>query len=406
MRADIPSRLRNLEAAPALFGPRLSLLYCAIFFYVGIYLPYFPIWLKSRALNETEIAIILSIPMVVRVLTSGQISAFADRASDRANVLIFLFWGTALASSLFAATQSFWPILAVSFLASLASNPLTPVMDSLTLSGVRRFGADYGRIRLWGSLVFIIANLGGGMVLAGASAQAVLWVMIAAAFSGAFLSFLLPRIGRPRQPAQSPANATRASLFRNRHFVLVIAAAGILQASHAMVYSFGSIYWNAIGHTGLEIGTFWAIGVAAEIVLFQFSASVLRRVSPVQLIALGGLAAVLRWCLMPLPMNAVAYGFLQLLHGLSFGAVHLGTMHYISEAVPETRIGAAQGVGFVLGGVVMGLAMFLCGPIYARFGVDGFLFMAAMAIAALALLLLARNYPQSRGEGGDTSDVE
>ena len=394
------------ETAPAFFGARIALLYSALFFFVGIYLPFFPLWLSSRGLDATSISLVLAAPLVARIATSGQITAFADRASDRANVLIFLFCTAAIIVSLFPFVSGFWAILAVALALSIATNPLTPVMDSLTLSGVRRYGASYGRIRLWGSLVFILANLGGGAVLAGYDAETVLWVMIASAFAGAALSPLLPRIGRPRRQVHGIGPGS-ASLLRLPRFTLVMLASGLLQASHAMIYGFGSIHWGSIGYSGTLIGLLWAIGVMVEILLFHFAATVFRKVSPLNLVVIGAFGSMMRWGLIPLEPPLAGYVFLQMLHGLSFGAVHLGTMHFLAAEIPDERMGAAQGIAFVLGGAVMAVAVLLSGPLYAAFGVAAFLAMAAMSVLALILLaIVAGSYPQSLLEGGETRDVE
>ena len=198
--------------------------------------------------------------------------------------MIALYVATALATLAYlfvdVAGGGFWPIFAVTALYAVFFNPLVPVLDSLTLSGVRRFGVDYGRIRLWGSLVFILANLGGGLVLAGSDVEAVLFVLVASVIAGAALSPLLPRIGRPRNATTQTglADATTWKLLADRRFLLVMLAGGILQASHALVYGFGSIYWQSLGYSGTAIGVLWAIGVIAETGI-----SVLGRLTPLRL---------------------------------------------------------------------------------------------------------------------------
>lgn len=397
------------QIAPFAFGPRMALVYSAYFFHVGIYLPYFPLWLKGQGLSATQISVILSLPLAVRVLTSGQITAYADRANDRANVAVVLYLLAALAVASYALTHSFWPILAVTALFATFSSPIVPVLDSLTLSGVRRFGADYGRIRLWGSLVFIFANIGGGAVLAGYEVETVLHVLIGGVAAGALLAPLLPRIGRPRN-AVSPAglaDATTWKLLKNRYFLLVMLASGLFQASHAVIYGFGSIYWEAVGYSGTMIGALWATGVVAEIVLFHKSRAVLRRTGPLLLIVIGGLGAVLRWSLMPIEPPLAGFFVLQTLHGLSFGAVHLGTMHFLADNIAEERMGAAQGASFVLGGAAMAIAVFSSGPLYALLGVKAYLVMAAASVAGLALVgMAARLQPHKASVGGETSAGE
>ncbi len=298
------------EASPYAFAARMALLYSAMFSFAGLMLPYFPLWLKDRGLDSTQIAMVLSLPLAVRVLTSGYVSAYADRARDRADILIALMAGTALCFAAFPFVGGFWPILGVALVLAFFSHPLQPVMDSITLSGVRRFGHDYGRIRMWGSVVFIIANFLGGWLLGAYGTTAIMTAMIATAFLGLAVSPVTPRLGRPRRAASQIqiGSASTWKLMANRRFMLVTAGCGIIQATHAMIYGFGSIHWEALGFSGNVIGLFWAIGVLAEIALFQFSRQVFRRVTPLQLAIIGGIACTLRWTLFPLEPGLAGYG--------------------------------------------------------------------------------------------------
>ncbi len=391
---------------PYAFALRMALLYSVFFAFVGLMLPFFPVWMKDRGLSETEIATVLALPMLVRIFTSGAISAYADRMQERANLMIVLMTGSALTLCLFLVSSQFWPILAISLLLALFSHPLQPVMDSITLLGVRRHGHDYGRIRLWGSVVFIIANLVGGVVLAQSGSGTVMVLIVAAAFAGVALSPATPRLGPSQLSGEKNqhSNASAWKLIQNQRFMLITIGCGIVQGTHAMVYAFGSIHWGFLGYSGTVIGILWAIGVVAEIALFQFSRRVFRRFSAVQLCIIGALASVLRWGLMPLEPGVAGFLALQALHGLSFGATHLGLMHYYVETVPEARMGSAQAVGFVIAAIAMGSFSFVSGSLYASFGIYAFLSMAFAGAIGLALLIFGQqSHPQRDASGGETA---
>jgi MFS transporter, PPP family, 3-phenylpropionic acid transporter len=390
---------------PPAFAARMAILYSALFLHVGIVLPYFPLWMEERGLSASEISLVLTMPLLVRIVTSGYISAYADRASERANVLIALFAGTAILVAAYPLATGFWTILLLATLVSVFNNPMAPVMDAITLAGVRRFGFDYGRIRLWGSLVFIVANVAAGQVLARYGDWTILWMMIATAFAGLLLAPLTPRLGSPPKPATKiqVASASPWNLLRNRRFRLVAIGTALIQGAHAMIYSFGSIYWNDAGYSGTAIGLFWGIGVLAEVLLFQFSKRAFRLFAPITMIAIGAAASVLRWSLTPFEAGFASMALLQAIHGLTFGAVHLGQMHFYNAEVPEERMGAAQAVGFVAGAVGLGTFTLLSGPLYEALGARAFLVMAAASAVGLVFLLAAmRIQPQSAAVGGKT----
>jgi PPP family 3-phenylpropionic acid transporter len=137
-----------------------------------------------------------------------------------------------------------------------------------------------------------------------------------------------------------------------------------------------------------------------------------RRIGSVELIALGAGAAVARWLAMGFDPPLALLVPLQLLHALTFGATHVGAMHFIGRAVPQAQAGTAQALyASVTGGIAMGGAMLLAGPLYAAYAGRAYWAMAALAavglIASLVLLKAKPRsvllQPQSWGSGGCTS---
>jgi PPP family 3-phenylpropionic acid transporter len=127
------------------------------------------------------------------------------------------------------------------------------------------------------------------------------------------------------------------------------------------------------------VGILWAIGVAAEITLFAFSGRLPLWLPPPVLLLAGALGAGLRWGIMALDPPTAALPFLQCLHGLSFGATHLGAIGFVARAAPAGRAATAQGsLAVVLGGT-MALSMILSGWLYGNFGGQAYAGMALMA---------------------------
>ena len=145
-----------------------------------------------------------------------------------------------------------------------------------------------------------------------------------------------------------------------------------------------------------------ALGVVAEISFFAVSRHVLVRLSPLALIGIGAGAAILRWCALGFDPPLTGLVVLQFLHGLTFGATHLGTIHFIGRTVPDHRTGAVQGLFFTISGVCMGGSMLASGVLYRNFEGSAFPAMAVLGVAALVLLGIGRGkiYPQSAAGGG------
>ena len=140
-------------------------------------------------------------------------------------------------------------------------------------------------------------------------------------------------------------------------FVAVIVGASLIQASHAVLYGFVTLQWTNKGLDGTTIGLLWAIGVGAEILLFAVSGRVIARFGAVEMILLGGIGAVLRWTAMAFDPATILLPLLQCLHGLSFGATHLGAMDALSQLAHRQGGATAQGDFSAVQGVTFAAAM-------------------------------------------------
>ncbi len=378
------------------FAWRLSAFYAAVFLVTGTSLPFLPVWLDWRGLSLAEISIVTAAPLFARIVMAPAIGYMADRWGEHRKVLILLAW---LAFALLVAlngVRGFWAILAVTLLIAVAWTSISPLAETVAMAGVRGHGLDYGRMRLWGSLSFIAASFGGGLILAATGTGWAVWLMVAGAAATVMAAHVLPVPASAAQTVSQGVPPTRADIVQlatSRGFLLFLLAAGSVQASHAVFYTFGTVHWRAQGLSPAWAGSLWAIGVIAEIGLFAFSGAVVRVCGSVLLIVAGALAGLVRWTAMAIDPPLAALMGLQVLHGLTFGAAHLGAVHHISATVPANLAGTAQSLyASAIAGVFMGSATLASGPLYAAYGARAYLVMAVLSAVGLAagMLLLGR----------------
>jgi PPP family 3-phenylpropionic acid transporter len=368
------------------FAPRLALFYAASFVALGLQMPLFPLWLKAKGLDAQTIGLVLALPMVVRIVAVPLVSREADRRDALRGVLVLLSVVAAALFGLLGLAAGALAIGLVFALFSAAWTPILPLADAYALRGLRARARAYGPVRLWGSIAFIAASLASGALIDLVPARRLIWFLVAGMAASAAVAMMLA----PLDAAEPPAQQQPRRLFpRIPGFVAVAFAAGMIQASHAVFYGFSTLDWRAAGLDGLIIGVLWALGVVAEIVLFAFSARLPARVGPTLLLLVGAAGATLRWSAMAFDPPVWALPVLQLLHGLSFGATHLGSVTYLARAAPPGAGATAQGALAVVLGLFMAAALGASGLLYGAFGNLAYGAMAMLAAAGGAVAFRA-----------------
>ncbi len=369
---------------------RLAAFYGAVFAVVGVQVPFWPVWLEARGLSAGQIGWVIAASFWPRVITSLMIPHHADRLGERRRPMAVLAAITMIGVALFALADRFWMFMGLSLVTGACFAAILPLGEALALQETHRHRLSYGRVRLWGSITFIVAAIATGRSLQQSGSEVVLLLLLITLAATVACCLALPE--RPRPPRSgTPLGVTR--LLRQPGLLSFVLAAGLIQASHVVYYGFATLHWRAAGLGEAVIGWLWAEGVVAEIVLFTWAAAVLRRLPPLKLLAVAGGLTVLRWAATALSTDLAVLVPVQTLHAASFGAVHLATVYYLRERTPLELQASAQGFYAAIGGALLsGLITPFGGWLYGRTGGQAFWAMAAIALvgAMLAVSLIRR----------------
>jgi PPP family 3-phenylpropionic acid transporter len=371
------------------FAVRMAMLYAAAFAFSGIQLPFLPVWLEAKGLNSREIGLVLAAAMVARPVIVPAAMRIVDRFGWAKGPLVAATWAACATFVAVALSDGFAGIIVAYAISALPQALVLPLADAYALRGLAAREHAYGRVRLWGSVTFIAANLGGGLVLERLGAGQVAWVLVAALAATALSASALVPLAAS-SPETSAPKSSAPSLWRSPAFVAVVAATSLIQASHAVLYGFASLQWAAKGLDGPVIGALWGIGVLSEIGLFAASGRIMTRLRPIDLIGIGAIGAILRWTVMAFDPPTLLLPWLQCLHGLSFGATHLGAVYFLAGFAAERQGATAQGDYSTLVSVVFAAEMGLAGVLVGSFGTYAYLAMAASALGGGAIVAGAR----------------
>lgn len=339
---------------------RLSGYYFFYFAFIGAFSPYFGLYLQSLNFSAWDIGLLMSQMQLMRLFGPNLWGWLADRFGRRMAIIRL-----AALIGLAGFTAFFWldklpgMLLAMAVLAFFWSAAL-PLVETLTFDHLREEHGRYSRIRLWGSIGFIVAVMATGAVLDRSAPTGVLWVCWLILLGILALSTILPEAA---PVAHDRNDQPIGEILRQPRVIALMTACFAMSAAHGALYVFYSIHLSDHGYSKTEVGSLWSLGVLAEIVVFMLMARLSRRYSLRTLLLASFATAVLRfllvgWGVHSLMMLVAA----QLMHGMTFGAYHASAIAAVNLWFPGKAQGRGQalyaslsfGAGGLLGALIGG----------------------------------------------------
>lgn len=354
----------------------IRLFYAAYFAAMGLILPYFPIYLSSLGLNATMVGFMLGLLSLAKLIAPPVAGHWLDQKQLRTGLFI-LITSVLGACSLVAMDMLsgfiVWLALAI-FCFGLAYAAILPLTDSLSVHLSEQKISDYGKLRVWGSVGFILTSYLGGWLISPEQINGFVYGLI-----GLMLVMGIAGLAYPPRPLHHE----RPRMHFGRNFILLLVLAFLMQASHGAYYGFFSLYLLDVGYSGWQIGAFWVLGVLAEVVLMWRFSAVVQALPFKRLMVACLLLTALRWFGIGLNESVMILLLVQLLHAVSFAAFHLTAVRHVGLWSPPGRQASAQGwysaIGFGLGSTI---GIMACGIVVESVG-----FSAAFALCAVIVLL-------------------
>ncbi len=290
----------------------------------------------------------------------------------------------------------FYGLLLVMLAFTFFWNAVLPLYEVITLQGLGRDRARYGRVRLWGSVGFIVSVAIIGWLLDMLPIQLLPWLLLPL-FAGIVASAML--VPAERAPQRQPhIRGSLRRILKDPAVLSFFAMNILLQVSHGAYYTFFSIHLEKLGYDKLAIGLLWSLGVLAEIVLFLVMHHVFQRFSIRQIALTAVLLTLVRWVMIAEVSDVlVLLVIAQCLHAASYGALHAISVHYIQGYFGERHHGQGQalysGLTFGAGGAA---GAWMSGFIVDAYGTSPAFWAsaAAMAVAFVVAWVWLRPPPE------------
>ncbi|MEK6813237.1 MAG: MFS transporter [Nitrospirota bacterium] len=368
----------------------LRAFYFSVFAALGVLLPYFNLFLARRGFSAAEIGLLAAIIPVCKTIIPPFWARAADRRANRKGLALVAAAGALAAGAMLALPSGFAAMAAVLLVFAAFWTAHHPLVEVTVLESLDRSGSDYGRVRLWGSIGFIVLVVATGIAIDLRSTDAVVPILTAILLSNLLLTFVTPR---GDAPPQDGGDGLRGLLADPAYRRIVIAGL-LMQLSHGTYYGFFTIYLDGVGFSKSVVGLLWGTGVAAEILVMFASGWMIDRLGVRAVLGASLALAAARWALTASTLSLPLLFLAQTLHAFSFGAFHVASILHVYRIVPERLRTMGQVVyGSLSFGIGIGVGQVVNGFFYESAGAP--MLFALSAAAALIGLAVWVRFPRS-----------
>jgi PPP family 3-phenylpropionic acid transporter len=365
-------------------------------FYFSIYMAgaafnvYGGIWFADKGLSSEQIGIINAVPVLVTLLLNILVGRVADKASDWRQVIVLgCGLGALIPIGLFY-VHDFWGILIIWTLALLPINVIGPVVDAATMRMTRRRGTQYGPIRAWGTVGYMVTLFAVGSIISQFGGGIFLPMFVGLSILRGLVAFGLPRFRGGEGELKPPVTgATHLGAVMKPFFLLPLVGFSMVYATHIVLNAFQALLWMEQGLSADLIAPLLALAAFAEAAIMFLFGRIARRFSARSLILLSAATAVFRWICMGFQPGLEFLIPLQLLHAFTFALGFMGCVNFIANWTSDEIAAEAQGFFQMLQQAMSVIALIAFGWLTGLMGAQAYFVAAAFAFVGAVLIWLS-----------------
>ncbi len=347
----------------------MSTVYFFLFGAVGAMTPFLSVYYRNAGLSGTEISVLLSMVPILLFISQPIFGPLTDRSGHRGRMLAALLMtiaGTALTITL---GSSFWMLLPAVMLWSFFAGPTVPIADSIALGEVVRTGVAYPRLRLWGSVGFVLVTTVAGRLYERIDLR---WAFLIYAALNMVAWFYARRLPAEGVSAKRDIWPVLKGLLRNPTLIGFLVLSSLLQTTQAAHVSFFSVHLQNLGGTTGMVGLAWGVAAITEVPLWLVLARITARTGPLPLLSFASIMYGVRWWLYASVTSPDALIWLQLLQGVSFAIFMPTAVVLVGELVPADLRTSGQallvlvngGIATIIGNLASGFIVDLSGTAF------------------------------------------
>ncbi|OUR69793.1 MFS transporter [Bermanella sp. 47_1433_sub80_T6] len=340
---------------------RLSSFYFFYFALLGCIAPFWALFLSDRGFTPLEIGELMGLFGLVRMIAPNVWGALGDYTGKRMPLLRIGCGVCFVVFSNIYWVDDFFSMACIMVGYGFFWAAVLPQFEVVTLNYLRDRTDDYSKIRIWGSIGFVVVVLLLGWVFDYLSVSYLPAFMLAMLLAIFICSLCVRGIDQMKHGEES--EGFLVLLWRPQVLAFLVAAF-LIQFSHGAYYTFFSLFLEAQGYSKTMIGFLWALGVMAEVLVFLVVHKLFKHVGYKSVLIASLFLAALRWYFTAHFSDVLwMLMLLQLTHAATFGTMHAVSMHYVHKYFNGPHQGQGQaffasftyGAGGALGTYISGL---------------------------------------------------
>ncbi|MFC1815918.1 MFS transporter [Thermodesulfobacteriota bacterium] len=362
--------------------------YFIYFGVMGIFLPYFNLYCFRLGFSGLQIGTLSAFRSMALILFPLLWGALADRFQMRRAIYISCNLISTTIWIFYLYTTDFLFMLTITVFYGIFYAPIISFLEAFTMDVLGQEKNSYGRIRVWGSISFILVVIVIGKVIDMYPIAIIMVLILAGSVLQSVISVNVPDITIDKRELFF----RQVKAFLSRRVIIFLLCGFLMLVSHGTYYGFFSIHLENLGYGNTFIGITWALASIAEIVVMITSNRIFRRFSLENVLFFSFMAAAIRWIALFFFRAPVLIVFTQILHALSYGTFHIASILYIDLLAPDETKTLGQAVNNAVSyGFGLMIGFLINGYLYERVGTFGLF--AISSFIALVGGLLIKSFP-------------
>lgn len=345
--------------------------YFIYFGVMGIFLPYFNLYCYHLNFSGFQIGTLSALRSVVMIMFTLIWSVLADRLQIRKPLYILCNFISTMIWAFFFFATDFKAMLVITIFYAVFYAPIISFLEAFTMDVLGLEKKSYGRLRVWGSMAFIITVIVLGRIIDLYSVEIIIALIFCGSLIQAAVSTKIPNV-RIKKDASF---TLQAKVLLKKRVGVFLFCAFLMLVSHATYYGFFSIHLENMGYGNTFIGIAWALATISEIMVMIKSDWIFKRFSMENVLVFSFMVAALRWFALFWAKSPPAILLLQMLHAVTYGTFHVASILYIDSLTPaEAKTLGQAANNAVTYGLGLMVGFFVSGYFFESLGSFGLFF--------------------------------